>query len=379
MAEIWRAWVPEPEGEPLVLAAQLPQLPGLWDLAATPEVIAPWTGIFRGNADYVRHVLAQEGTLQEREAGARVFEIFETLLRDLERGTAASSVRTIHAVTLVRERLLRAHGIPDPYRGVKAREAARWLPETPAALAAGFEAGGATDDLDATALVLGGVLAGNLFDLGSRSTQAAFRAGRLDPLRAVAAFRVQARQWLDQASAAVRERLRPCPVPLNQPPAGRMLLFADNAGADFLLGILPAALFFARRYEVTLVVNREPASSDITLEEARALLEPLGADGDSALARVLAAERLRLIDSGTGSPGIDLRHVGRALNDAAREADWILIEGQGRAVETNWETGFTCPSLRVAVVKEPLVAQRIGVAAGSPCLRYDEPWTAAGA
>jgi hypothetical protein len=373
---MWRAWVPESPGEPFALASRLPLLPGLWDLAATPEVIGHWTGIFRGNADYVREVLAQEGTPCEREAGERVFAIFETLLRDLDHGSAAASVRTIHAVTLVREHLLRAHGIPDPYRGVKAREAVRWLPEAPAAMEAGFAAGGATHDLDATASVLGSVLAGNLFDLGSRSTQAAFRAGRLDPAAAVAAFRVQARAWLDQAGEAARERLRPSPVELDRAPAGRLLLFADNAGADFLLGILPAALFFARRYEVTLVVNLEAASSDITLDEARSLLGQLEAGG-GALSRVRAAGRLRLIESGTGAPGIDLRHVGRELNRAARRADWILIEGQGRAVETNWETGFSCPSLRVAVVKEPLVAERIGMAAGAPCLRYEEPPPAA--
>jgi hypothetical protein len=121
------------------------------------------------------------------------------------------------------------------------------------------------------------------------------------------------------------------------------------------------------------VVNSLPASNDVAFDEARAHVALLASLPASPLARAMAAGRLRLVESGTGSPGIDLRFVGRALNHAGRGAAWILLEGQGRAVETNWSTPFRCPVLRAAVVKDARVAREIGCGEGAPVLRWDEP------
>lgn len=372
----WRAWVRPPEGEPFALARALPEHPGLWDLAAEPGVLAHWVSIFRANAAYVKHILAQEaaagesaraettaGATAEEQAAERALAIFAGLLEDLETGRASDAIRTIHAVTLVRERLLRAHGVADPYRRLKALEAERWWEEGVRSLeraASGVE----------PALILGDMLAGNLFDLGSRSTQEAFRAGTLDPAAARARFRDDAAAAIAALDPALRDLLAPAPRPPEAALDGTLVLLADNAGADFLLGVLPAALHFARRFAVVLVANSEPASSDITHAEAEALVARL-ASRVPALAAALRAGRLRLVPSGTGSPGIDLRFVGPELNRAAAGARWLLIEGQGRGVETNWKTTFRCPALRVAVVKDALVAEAIGVAAGTAIVRGD--------
>jgi type II pantothenate kinase len=369
----WRDRIPTPDGEPFRLCAGFPALPGLWDLSKSPEVISHWTGILRGNARYVLRVLDDEGQSEQRQQASRALEIVAGLLADLETDAAATGVRTIHEVTLLRDHLMRSHGLIDPYQGIKAREARRLLPAAAAATARAWEWGGRSGSLDGLASVLAGLLAGNLFDLGSAMTQKAFRDGALDVAGERERFEKHAADHLKTMDADALELLRADPRPLEGEVEGRVLLFADNAGADFLLGVLPAALFWARRWEVCVVVNSLPVSSDIAIEEARALLSLLNSTSDSVVDQAVRAGRLRLVESGTGSPGIDFRFVGETLNQVADGASWILLDGQGRAVETNWETRFRCPVLRVAAIKDALVAREIGVLPGGPLIRWDWP------
>jgi type II pantothenate kinase len=369
----WRAWVPRPQGRRFAPCPRPPELPGLWDLGRRPDVVPHWAGIFRANARYLLEVVSEDGERDARARGRQAVEVFEGLLRDLESGAATRELRTVHDVTLVREHLLRGHGIPDPYRAVKAAEASRFLPRAHAALVRAWELGGADGSRDALTEILADLLAGNLFDLGSRLTQEAFRRGEMDIPGAARGFRGAVAGALARWDPAALERLAPRPVALEHRPEGRVLLFADNAGGDFLLGVLPAAVFWARRWEVVVVVNSLPASSDIAIAEARAHWALLGAWPGSPLGRLVDAGRLRLVESGTGAPGIDFRFVGPELNAAAAGVAWVALEGQGRAVETNWSTRFSCPALRVAVVKDARVAEQIGWREGAPLVRWDEP------
>lgn len=364
----WRRWIPAASGVAFVMCSRFPDLPGLWDLSRQPEVIPHWLGILRANAQYMLQIFQAEGHEEQVKAAAGVVEVLEGLFRDLETGKATDQVRTIHEVTLIRENLLRSHGLVDPYQGIKAGETRRLLPQAASAAAEAWERGAEDGATSALAAVLSSVLAGNLFDLGSRTTQEAFRRGELNTGAAAERLRPWAEESLRALEPDALELLVPKPVALDQPAEGRVLLFADNAGADFLLGLLPAALFWARRWEVWIVVNSLPASSDITIEEARAHLALLAG---TPVGSAMHARRLRLVASGTGSPGIDLRHVSEELNRVAENAAWILLEGQGRGVETNWTTLFRCPVFRVALVKDALVAREIGLEPGSPVLRWD--------
>jgi damage-control phosphatase, subfamily II, stand-alone protein len=303
-----------------------------------------------------------------------VVGIFEGLLDDLAAG-GADDVSTVHAVTQIREQLLRCHGLYDPYFHTKRRQAQQYLPMAMELLEEAWAAGGAANGnrRDHLALLLTRLLAGNLFDLGSQATQEAFRDGHLDPIASAAEFREEVIDWLSGQPAEAIEPWMPCPREVGLPAQGRVLLLADNAGPDFLLGILPVALYLARRWEVWVVANTHPASSDITYQEACTLLDQLAQAPASAARQAIRAGRLRLLASGTGSPGIDLRHVGAPLCAVAEDAAWLLIDGQGRGVETNWDTRFSVPVYRMAVVKDPWVAERIGRPAGRPLLRWDPP------
>ncbi len=381
----WQSWIPEPSGEPFILCTRFPERPGLWDLSARPDVVGHWVSILRENCDYLLRIVAEQGTDEQVGAARRVAAILRTLFDDLESGAATRRVRTVHAITAIREHLLRAHGIADPYREIKAEQAARVMEGARGRCRRLWEAGTRAADGSPTqderrrhvASILAGFLAGNLFDLGSRSTQAAFRRGELDRVNEDQ-FLGDVEPFVDAMPATARALLvgesgnGAQPTREESAVEAPLVIFADNAGPDFLLGVVPAALYWSRRRPVRIVVNSEPASSDITYPEARELLAALASETDAPVARALESGRLRLVPSGTGAPGIDLRHVAPALNEAARGAAWVLIDGQGRGVETNWTTRFACPVLRICVIKDPLVAAEIGAHEGRPLLRWDE-------
>jgi hypothetical protein len=77
------------------------------------------------------------------------------------------------------------------------------------------------------------------------------------------------------------------------------------------------------------------------------------------LAGFVGSGALSVVSSGNATPGIDLRHVDGAVNDA--RADLVVFVGQGRAIETTWSAELSCPALRVATLKSPLVADRLGL------------------
>ncbi len=370
----WRDYQPVCGGLPFPLCERFPVRPGLWDLRRDAEARTHWVGILRKNAAYLLELVRADGLVDQLARAERVVGIFEGLLDDLAAG-GADDVSTVHAVTQIREQLLRCHGLYDPYFHTKRRQAQQYLPMAMELLEEAWAAGGAANGnrRDHLALLLTRLLAGNLFDLGSQATQEAFRDGHLDPIASAAEFREEVIDWLSGQPAEAIEPWMPCPREVGLPAQGRVLLLADNAGPDFLLGILPVALYLARRWEVWVVANTHPASSDITYQEACTLLDQLAQAPASAARQAIRAGRLRLLASGTGSPGIDLRHVGAPLCAVAEDAAWLLIDGQGRGVETNWDTRFSVPVYRMAVVKDPWVAERIGRPAGRPLLRWDPP------
>ena len=56
------------------------------------------------------------------------------------------------------------------------------------------------------------------------------------------------------------------------------------------------------------------------------------------------------------------RFIDQALMKAMRErkADLIVLEGMGRAVHTNLHASFACDALKVAVLKNRWLANRLG-------------------
>jgi uncharacterized protein with ATP-grasp and redox domains len=242
----------------------------------------------------------------------------------------------------LRTAALRAGGIVDEFRLIKQRENEAALNT----LAGRLEA---LDRLAGEALIeelMRGLLAGNLFDMGVPESAERF-GGASIPFAQVLAD-VPTRPWrYDDLDAFVRW--------MEHSPLAKVLIFADNAGADIVLGVLPVARFFVQRdTAVVIAANAAPSLNDVTHEE-------LGRLRSRAVACdvVFASPRLTIVDSGCTAPLIDFAAVSEELVAESRDADLIVLDGMGRAIESNWTTRFTRPCLRVAMLKDPQVARSV--------------------
>lgn len=165
------------------------------------------------------------------------------------------------------------------------------------------------------------------------------------------------------------------------------MIFVDNAGADAVLGMIPLAReLLCMGSEVVLVANSLPAINDITAPELARLLDsscaamcPVIAEARRAARRACTTTRhatvppyrqgaddrnggeakLFVCGSGSSGPCLDLRRVSHDVAVASAGVDLIVIEGMGRSVHTNYEAVFTCPVLKLAMIKSPRVAERL--------------------
>jgi damage-control phosphatase, subfamily II, stand-alone protein len=208
-----------------------------------------------------------------------------------------------------------------------------------------------------------GLLAGNLFDLGAPKTIEMYHGGKIDFFETYR--KIPAQPWFINHTEALLERLD------GKWPWRQVLFFVDNAGADIVLGVLPAAREMARAgMRVVLSPNIAAALNDITLAELDPLLERLAA-GDAVLDSLMADGRLRTVDSGGDTPLIDLGQVSGACNAVAAESDLIVLEGMGRGVESNWTEVFTCDVWRIALLKDHTVADWVGARLFDGICRFD--------
>ena len=137
-------------------------------------------------------------------------------------------------------------------------------------------------------------------------------------------------------------------------------MFVDNSGADVVLGMLPIARELARRgCKVVLAANEVPSINDVTAAELEDLL-PRVAELDETFAEAVECGAIAVCSSGSDLPVIDLRRVSKRLAATVDDADFVILEGMGRAIETNLEAAFDCDALRIGMVKHPEVAQCLG-------------------
>lgn len=240
------------------------------------------------------------------------------------------------------------HGFDDPFRGFKRRENDAALELLPGVLA---ELDAAAPDQQREMLVFG-LMAGNIVDLGSRATVTRFREGNTAFRQTRAAQ--PPRPWHRDDVAAWWERW-------NTGPGYRhVVVFVDNAGGDLVLGCLPLAHWMLEAGAcVTLAANTGPALNDITAAELEPLLERC-ARLDAPLAAATREGRLRPVATGSRAPLLDLTRLSAECVAATRGADLVMLHGMGRAVESNFRVRFHCGALWTAVLKDEAVAARIG-------------------
>jgi type II pantothenate kinase len=123
---------------------------------------------------------------------------------------------------------------------------------------------------------------------------------------------------------------------------------------------------------VILAANTSPSLNDITAEELNVMVEGI-AEWDAVIGGALARGEIEVIASGCGTPLIDLSRVSVELAEAVvrRGVDLVVLEGMGRAVESNLHAKFTCDVMNLALVKDPDVARHIGGEMYDQVMRFE--------
>jgi uncharacterized protein with ATP-grasp and redox domains len=249
---------------------------------------------------------------------------------------------------MLRQQVLIAYDIPDPFEKMKAKENAAMLPLYPKVIA---ELDAYSDEKKSLLLAIEGIFAGNIYDLGAGATAKLYANSSPDFLKVRDDVGTK-RPWLVDHFDRFAERL------FSGGSYKQAMFFCDNAGSDTLLGVLPFCRLLAKRgTRVVIAANRLPALNDMTCTEMRALLPQFQAI-DPVLDGLVKTDRIAVISSGCPAPLIDLREVSDDVNAEATATDLVILEGMGRALESNYEAKFKVDVLKLAMIKEEIVARR---------------------
>eukprot|EP00268_Persea_americana_P033399 TRINITY_DN33076_c0_g2_i1.p1 TRINITY_DN33076_c0_g2~~TRINITY_DN33076_c0_g2_i1.p1 ORF type:complete len:161 (-),score=39.19 TRINITY_DN33076_c0_g2_i1:385-867(-) len=144
--------------------------------------------------------------------------------------------------------------------------------------------------------------------------------------------------------------------------------------------MLPLARELLRRgTEVILVANSLPALNDVTAmeipeivaeaakhcdilrkaAEAGGLLVDAMVNIQDGAVENYASAPLMVVENGCGSPCLDFRQVNSELAAVAKDADLVVLEGMGRALHTNFNARFKCDTLKLAMVKNQRLAEKL--------------------
>lgn len=83
--------------------------------------------------------------------------------------------------------------------------------------------------------------------------------------------------------------------------------------------------------------------------------------------------RLYIVPNGQGSPCLDLSRISRDVADASVGTDLVVIEGMGRAIHTNLHVKLQCDTLKLAMIKNRHLAEKLFGGNIYDCVcRFDE-------
>uniref|UniRef100_A0ABI7Y9Z2 4'-phosphopantetheine phosphatase n=1 Tax=Felis catus TaxID=9685 RepID=A0ABI7Y9Z2_FELCA len=296
-----------------------------------------WLTCFEEALDGVvkRAVASQPGSVDAAERAEKFRQKYWRKLQTLRHQPFAYGTLTVRSLLDTREHCLNEFNFPDPYSKVKQKEngvALKCFPRVIRCLdALGWE--------ERQLALVKGLLAGNVFDWGAKAVS--------DVLESDPQF------GFEEAKSKLQ----------------------DNSGIDVILGVFPFVReLLSRGTEVILACNSGPALNDVTYCESLIVAERIAAM-DPVVHSALKEERLLLMQTGSSSPCLDLSRLDKGLAVLVRErgADLVVIEGMGRAVHTNYYAALRCESLKLAVIKNSWLAERLGGRLFSVIFKYEVP------
>ncbi len=323
-----------------------------WDLLQSPDELNHWIEVFEKQLERMLQLatdLYGRAAEPQIEEARKLYGEKVQQLRSDPGSLGSNGQLNIMDLDYMRENILRDVGLHDPYRKVKAdgTDKARDLyPHVVRQLHA-------QPNEDKWLYLIKSCFAGNYFDLGSHSTM--HLSG--DPESFLQGVEeMKDRPWLvDDFDRLQADLFQTVPAKW-----GKAVIFVDNAGADFVLGVMPLARELTLMgVMVVLAANESPSLNDMTADETVDTVQRLAAQ-DPDLEAMIEAGMFEVASTGNGIPLLDLSEVSDELNEACADADLVILEGMGRAVETNYDAEFSVDCLQLAMLKDPLVARKLG-------------------
>lgn len=327
---------------------------------ATPIEIQ-WIDLFLNSVPSFRQRAENDPTVPDAPAKAQKFDQRYTEILESMKKNPESHGGPPDAILLcrLREQVLRELGFRDIFKKVKDEENAK-------AISLFEDVVKLNDDIDDEGKrvenLIRGILAGNIFDLGSAQLAEVFAKDGMSFL--ASCQNLLPRPWVIDDMDTFKCRW-------SQKSWKKAVIFVDNSGADIVLGILPFARELLRHgTKVVLAANDLPSINDVTYPELLEIIAKLK-DENGQLVGV-DASNLLVVNSGNDLPVIDLSSVSSDLAYLASDADLVVLEGMGRAIETNLYAQMRCDSVKVGMVKHPEVAQFLGGRLYDCVFKYNE-------
>lgn len=278
------------------------------------------------------------------ERAQRCRDEFHPYFRAFEQNPNDKGRVTILTLDEWRDQILRRHGFIDPMIDLKDRENEKVIAMLPE-VCREIDSHTSGDQL---LTVIKGVFAGNLFDMGAKASAKMFADGTA-PSFFETRGQLTPRPWLIDDFDVLAARFG---VHKHK----KAVYFIDNAGSDFLLGATPMIRWLAKRgTHMVIAANERPTLNDMTVHDVRKWW-PRMIEAEPSLKSL----PIEIVSTGTGEPLIDLLKVSDELNEAAKDADLVIIEGMGRGVESNLDAQFNCDALNLAMIKDESIAARVG-------------------
>uniref|UniRef100_A0A8D2PF40 4'-phosphopantetheine phosphatase n=1 Tax=Zosterops lateralis melanops TaxID=1220523 RepID=A0A8D2PF40_ZOSLA len=353
-------------------------IPDTVDLTDDAMARKYWLTCFEEALDGVakRAAASQPDSVDAQERAEKFRQKYWNKLQTLRQQPFAYGTLTVRSLLDTREHCLNEFNFPDPYSKVKQKEngiALKCFQSVIESLdSLGWE--------ERQFALVKGLLAGNVFDWGAKAVS--------DVLESEPQF------GFEEAKSKLQGKGRSLDLDLDGPPHKCALIFADNSGIDIILGVFPFVReLLSRGTEVILACNSGPALNDVTYSESLIVTERIAAM-DPVIHSALRDEKLLLVQTGSSSPCLDLRYVGKvplclsstltalccsrldqglAVLVRERQTDLVVIEGMGRAIHTNYYAVLRCESLKLAVIKNSWLADRLGGKIFSVIFKYEVP------
>ncbi|TRY82628.1 hypothetical protein DNTS_032573 [Danionella cerebrum] len=312
-----------------------------------------------------RAVASQKDQPEAAERAEKFRQKYRHKLQTLRHQPFAYGSLTVRSLLDTREHCLNEFNFPDPYSKIKQKE-------NDMALKYYLKVVKALEELSweqRQFILVKGLLAGNVFDWGAKAVSDVLES---DPEFGFeqAKQQLQERPWLVDSYNQWIERMK-------GPPHKCALFFVDNSGIDIILGVFPFIReLMIRGTEVVLASNSGPALNDVTNTGPTPNQKaPSVSQEQTHFQAALKEDRLALVQSGSSSPCLDLSRLDKVLATVVRErgTDLVIIEGMGRAIHTNYYARLSCESLKLAVIKNSWLAERLGGKIFSVVFKYEVP------